>query len=74
MGNCLSPSSSSDFFDGIGIQDGMDTSNHNSRANYVWVRNEGVEEVYDVVKVIGLGSMGEVSVVRKKRDGNKSLR
>jgi len=69
--NCLSPSTPLPL---TPSPDALDSSCHNSRSNYVWVRNEDVSEVYDVVKVIGLGSMGEVSVVRKRRDGNKSLR
>jgi len=40
-----------------------------SRQRMAWVRsNVNIEEVYDKVKVIGRGSMGEVSIVSKRRD------
>ena len=53
----------------------LDSSSHlPSRGNYVWLRSEPLTSLYDVDKTIGLGSMGEVSVVTKKKDGNLSLR
>eukprot|EP00520_Triparma_pacifica_P020396 CAMPEP_0118637582 /NCGR_PEP_ID=MMETSP0785-20121206/3227_1 /TAXON_ID=91992 /ORGANISM="Bolidomonas pacifica, Strain CCMP 1866" /LENGTH=343 /DNA_ID=CAMNT_0006528773 /DNA_START=238 /DNA_END=1265 /DNA_ORIENTATION=- len=52
----------------------LDSSVHDSRSNYVWIRNEDISAVYEVESELGLGSMGAVSVVRKRRDGNKSLR
>ncbi|GMH74892.1 hypothetical protein TrST_g665 [Triparma strigata] len=57
-----------------GMDDLCDTSQHKpSRSNYVWIRNEPLSSTYEVSKQIGLGSMGEVSIVQKKSDSG-SLR
>lgn len=45
----------------------LDGTVHNFRKGLPWYRKDcHVNEVYDVVEVIGEGSMGEVSIVKKK--------
>ena len=51
----------------------VDSWTHDSRSNYMWIRDEDVANIYFVDAIIGEGSMGAVSIVRKKKDGNKSL-
>ena len=45
-----------------------------TRKNLVWVREGvGVRDVYDVLEVVGQGSMGEVSVVQKRQDAVEKI-
>ena len=56
------------------VQDSLRPAAHSTRHNFVWVR-EDVEmtDVYDVVKTIGSGSMGEVSIVKKKQEASERI-
>eukprot|EP00957_Ditylum_brightwellii_P157367 11977222-Ditylum_brightwellii.AAC.1 len=78
MGNCVPNASSSKAKkDGKTrsrrtIDDVLNGSIHDpertQRQRMAWVREKDMNEVYDVLEIIGQGSMGEVAIVQKKED------
>ena len=59
----------------VAMQQSLHNTKHSTRHNFVWVReNVNMTDLYDVVDVVGSGSMGEVSIVKKKQDATERIR
>lgn len=58
----------------VALQQSLHHEKHSTRHNFVWVReNVNITDVYDVIDVVGSGSMGEVSIVKKKQDATERI-
>lgn len=61
----------------IAVEDALNQSlrtKHSTRHNFVWVREDvNMTDVYDVVASVGSGSMGEVSIVKKKQVASERI-